>query len=397
MIPNVPAGGISRLEAAVPRGRSRQAAVVRSAPAAGSEAASGDAKGNGLRFSIFIPVWNGARWLEGAIDSVLAQTSGDWELVVGDNASTDATREIATRYADPRIRYQRWDEFADISENFNRTMLLGKGEWLQLLGVDDRLAPRCLERMADRIAAAAAAGRRLAMVVTTCRRVGPEGQPADREYYGHGRIATFRDGIYTGAEWLTAVTAPAAFPWNSGSVAISRTVIEQLGSLFRPETGVCADIELYIRAAAYGDVGYIDEPLLDFMVHGASDGVGRVRRNLERDAPFGPLGIAMAAGLAIHEVRRSVSPAERNAVRAAIARELLGRALLHRYHPGGRGRRGAIKDIARAARWSLRTAVEPRQIAKAGAAVLAPGPLLAWARGSLENERRRPRPADQRS
>lgn len=344
-----------------------------------------------MRFSVYIPVWNGARWLDDAIGSVLAQTHQDWELVIGDNASTDGTGGVAARHTDPRIRYHRWDEFVDISENFNRTLLRCRGEWLQILGVDDRLDARCLELMSDRIDKAAASDRPVAMVVTTCRRVDPEGRPADREYYRHGRIATFRNGVYSGPEWLTAVAAPAALPWNSGSVAISRAVIEQIGGLFRPETGVCADIELYLRVAAYGDVGYIDEPLLDFMVHGSSDGIGRVRRNLERDDRFGPLGIALAAGLAIHEVRREVSRAERDAVRGAIARELLGRALLHRYHPGGRGRRGAIKDVARAARWSIRTAVEPRQIAKACAAILAPGSLLRWGRTSLENERREPR------
>lgn len=341
-----------------------------------------------LRFSVYIPVWNGARWLDGAIESVLAQTHQDWELVIGDNASTDGTDKIAARHTDPRIRYHRWDEFVGISENFNRTLLMCTGQWLQVLGVDDRLDARCLELMADRIDKGVANDRPLVMVVTACRRVDPEGRPADREYYRHGRIATFRDGTYSGAEWLTAVAAPAALPWNSGSVSISRTVIEQIGGLFRPETGVCADIELYLRVAAYGDVGYIDKPLLDFMVHGSSDGIGRIRRNLERNERFGPLGIAMAAGLAIHEVRREVSRAEREAVRGAIARELLGRALLHRYHPGGRGRRGAMKDVARAAQWSVRTAVEPRQIAKACAAILSPGSLLQWGRTSLENERR---------
>jgi glycosyltransferase involved in cell wall biosynthesis len=341
-----------------------------------------------VRFSVYIPVWNGARWLDGAIESLLAQTYQDWELVIGDNASTDGTGEIATRRTDPRIRYHRWEDFSEISENYNRTLHLCQGDWLQLLGVDDRLDPLCLEHMADRIDKAAAAGRPLALVVTTCRRVDEEGRPADREYYRHGRIGTFRNGIYSGAEWLAAVAAPAALPWNSGSVAISHEVMDKIGSLFRPETGVCADIELYLRVAAYGDVGYIDEPLLDFMVHGSSDGVARVRRNLENGDPFGPLGIAFAAGLAIHEMRRDVTDAERRAVRGAIARELLGRALLHRYHPGGRGRRGAVRDVARAAGWSARTALQPRQIAKAAAAILAPGRVLQWGRASLENERR---------
>ena len=341
-----------------------------------------------MRFSVYIPVWNGARWLDGAIESLLGQTYQDWELVIGDNASTDGTDAVAARHRDPRIRYHRWLEFAEISENYNRTLLLAKGEWLQLLGVDDRLHPRCLERMAERIDRSVGRATPMAMVVTACRRVDQNGQPADREWYRHGRIATFHGGTYSGAEWLTAVAVPAALPWNAGSIAISRQVIERIGSIFRPETGVCADIELYLRAAAYGDVAYIDEPLLDFTVHGTSDGAGRVRRNLERDEPLGPMGIAMVAGLRVHEIRRDVTRAERRAVRDAVARELLGRALLHRYHPGGRGRRGALKDLARACRWSLRTTLRPHQLVKAGAAIVAPRRLLEWGRALLQNERR---------
>ena len=92
------------------------------------------------RFSIFIPVWNGAAWIGGAIESVLAQTYTEWELVIGDNASTDGVATVVGRYTDPRIRLHRWPTHTDLCENFNRTMLLCRSEWVQPLGVDDRLA-----------------------------------------------------------------------------------------------------------------------------------------------------------------------------------------------------------------------------------------------------------------
>jgi glycosyltransferase involved in cell wall biosynthesis len=56
------------------------------------------------RFSVFIPVWNDARWLPGAIESLLAQTHADWELIIGDNASTEDIEGIVAGYADDRIR-----------------------------------------------------------------------------------------------------------------------------------------------------------------------------------------------------------------------------------------------------------------------------------------------------
>jgi len=76
------------------------------------------------RFSIFIPVWNGAHWVSAAIESVLAQTYPNWELVIGDNASSDDLKAILSRYADPRIQLHQWPTHTDVCENFNRTMLL---------------------------------------------------------------------------------------------------------------------------------------------------------------------------------------------------------------------------------------------------------------------------------
>ena len=61
------------------------------------------------RVSIGLPVYNGAVWLSEAIDSLLAQTYGDFELIISDNGSTDDTQEICEQYAarDKRIRYER--------------------------------------------------------------------------------------------------------------------------------------------------------------------------------------------------------------------------------------------------------------------------------------------------
>ena len=59
------------------------------------------------RTTILIPTYNRARWLPGAIESVLAQTERDFTLVISDNASTDETPEVVARYDDPRITYVR--------------------------------------------------------------------------------------------------------------------------------------------------------------------------------------------------------------------------------------------------------------------------------------------------
>ena len=338
-------------------------------------------------FSVCIPIWNGAEWIEGAIESVLAQTYPEWELVIGDNASTDDLAHRLSKLADSRIRVRHWESHVDAPENFNRTMALGAGEWLVPLGADDRLRPRFLERVAERILEAGGEPP-LTLVIAACQRVDSTGRPADRMWYGHGRVARIPDGIYAGDDWFIETLQPAAIPWNFGSVALSASAISMAGAMFRPEVGVCADMELTLRLAAYGRVAYIAEPLMDFMVHSASDGVGRIRRNLAAHSQPPPMSAAYLAGLEVHEYRHGVLKAERRAVKAAVAREYLQRALLHRYHEGGRGRRAALADVRQAIVTDVRTVMRPWQLAKAAAAILAPRAGLGLAIQRLAERRR---------
>ena len=103
---------------------------------------------NSPRVSIGLPVYNGERYLTEAIESVLSQTSPDWELIICDNASTDATGEIARRYVaqDSRIRYHRNAENLGASRNFNLTFELSRGEYFSWLAADDLIAPGFVER-----------------------------------------------------------------------------------------------------------------------------------------------------------------------------------------------------------------------------------------------------------
>ena len=100
------------------------------------------------RVSIGLPVYNGSRFLSGAIASVLSQTHGDLELILSDNASTDATEEICRAFAasDPRVRYHRMDVNRGASANFNYTFELARGEYFRWHSDDDLLAPTYLGR-----------------------------------------------------------------------------------------------------------------------------------------------------------------------------------------------------------------------------------------------------------
>ena len=91
-----------------------------------------------------MPVYNGQSHLREAVASVLEQTQGNFELLVFDDASTDASWSILTGFSDPRIRLVRHDRNLGPEGNWNAALAAGSGRYLKLFHQDDLLAPECL-------------------------------------------------------------------------------------------------------------------------------------------------------------------------------------------------------------------------------------------------------------
>jgi glycosyltransferase involved in cell wall biosynthesis len=108
------------------------------------------------RISVGLPVYNGAVWLSEAIDSLLEQTYGNFELIISDNGSTDETRAICEQYAarDKRIRYERHETNRGLAWNWNRVFELSNSDYFKWAAYDDLYHPtfleRCLEILEDR-------------------------------------------------------------------------------------------------------------------------------------------------------------------------------------------------------------------------------------------------------
>lgn len=114
------------------------------------------------RVSIGLPVYNGASYLDRAIETLRSQSWTDWELVVSDNASTDATPQIVARWAerDPRIRLVRNETNIGAWNNFERVVELARGEYFMWAAHDDYWDSQflaalvgCLEREPDAVLA----------------------------------------------------------------------------------------------------------------------------------------------------------------------------------------------------------------------------------------------------
>lgn len=103
------------------------------------------------RVSIGLPVYNGANFIRRAVQSVLEQDYGDLELVIADNASTDATQSICLEVAarDKRVRYYRNEANLGAAGNYNRVFELARGDYFKWAAHDDEchssMVRKCVE------------------------------------------------------------------------------------------------------------------------------------------------------------------------------------------------------------------------------------------------------------
>lgn len=98
--------------------------------------------------SVGMPVYNGARYLREAIDCVLAQTFGDFELIISDNASTDGTEAICRDYAkrDTRIVYIRNEQNIGAAGNYNQLFHRSTAPYFRWFNSDDLSSPLLHEK-----------------------------------------------------------------------------------------------------------------------------------------------------------------------------------------------------------------------------------------------------------
>ena len=99
--------------------------------------------------SIVLPVYNGERFLRESIDSVLAQTYTNWELLIVDDCSTDNTAAIVHEYVqkDSRVQYYKNEKNLRLPRNLNRGFSLARGDYLTWTSDDNVFWPTALEKM----------------------------------------------------------------------------------------------------------------------------------------------------------------------------------------------------------------------------------------------------------
>lgn len=101
------------------------------------------------RISVLMSVYNGELYLRQAIDSILGQTFPDFEFLIINDGSTDATREIILSYRDPRIRLIENEVNIGLTKSLNKGLSLARGEFIARQDADDISHPTRFEKQVE--------------------------------------------------------------------------------------------------------------------------------------------------------------------------------------------------------------------------------------------------------
>lgn len=213
--------------------------------------------------SVIIPTYNSGRYLTDAVDSVLAQTYKDFEVLVIDDGSTDDTGTVMGRYRSP-VRYIS-QQNGGVSAARNRGIEESRGRYIAFLDADDVWYPQKLERQVAALEEH-----------TDCRACYSAFTVADSDLVPIGMSRDRRRG--PALEDLLTRGNSVGTP---SSVLCERSLFVIAGE-FDPSLSQCADWDMWIRFAANTNLLYLDEPLVAYRQH--PDSMSRSAPLLERDS-----------------------------------------------------------------------------------------------------------------
>jgi glycosyltransferase involved in cell wall biosynthesis len=204
------------------------------------------------RVTVLMSVYNGQRYVAEAVDSILAQTFADFELLIIDDASSDRTAEILASYDDPRIRVLRNETNLGLTKSLNRGLQEARGELIARHDADDRSHP---ERLAEQVAfldahpEAAVVGAQANHIDESGRKRGSSRHPLS--------AAASRFSMMFGSALV------------HGAAMFRRSIVRDLGGY--DESYITGqDADLWSRIIPLAEVRNLDRVLIDFRVHAES-------------------------------------------------------------------------------------------------------------------------------
>jgi glycosyltransferase involved in cell wall biosynthesis len=217
--------------------------------------------------SVIVPNYNHAKYLRKRVESILAQTYQDFELILLDDCSTDESREILREYAgDPRVRMEfNAENSGSTFKQWDKGLGMASGKYVWIAESDDHAEPQLLERLTkilDAHADVTFAYCRSWMVDENDARFGygdwycsrVENERWERDFLEDGRDE---------CRWLYVLSNPVP---NASAVVFRREAYQRVGGA-GGALRLCGDFKMWASLALLGKVGYVGEPLNSFRAH----------------------------------------------------------------------------------------------------------------------------------
>jgi glycosyltransferase involved in cell wall biosynthesis len=263
--------------------------------------------------SVVLPVRDGERFVREAVESVLAQTYADLELIVVDDGSADATPEILRGFRDDRLRVLR-QEPAGLVAALRRGVAEARAPLVARMDADDVSEPTRLERQVELLERRP----RVGMVAAWTAVIDEEGRELRRE-------------VLPPAHEDLARRLLLRNPFQHGSVVVRRDALEAAGG-YRDDYGANEDYDLWRRLARSWELACVPGVLYRYRVHGGAvtqtdperiERRERLRAELWRDydaRAYDVRGTVARARAADPQIRAGLEADQR-----ALAREALRR------------------------------------------------------------------------
>jgi glycosyltransferase involved in cell wall biosynthesis len=213
--------------------------------------------------SVIVPVFNGARYLPESLDSILAQTYPNLEVIVVDDASTDSTPEILASYGD-RIRVHRQESTRGIYGNANDGIALARGEFVGVFHADDVYLPEMVQREVDWLLQHPGAGAVYSCVVFVDR---------DGKEFGRQQLPPeVRGNRELGYVEVLNTLLSRKNVFLACPTALVRAAVHRDVGVYRDQQFKnTADVEMWLRIARRYGIGVLEDHLLRYRRgHGSS-------------------------------------------------------------------------------------------------------------------------------
>ncbi len=233
------------------------------------------------RVTVFIPVYNRELYVGEAIESILAQTFSDFEILLIDDGSTDHSVEKIRSFSDSRIRLICNEENLGIPKTRNRGVELARGQYMAMLDSDDRAYPARLEKQV----AFLEAHPEYAQVGSWCRMMDAQGHVLNKVK----RQPAFPDDIH--AQFLFRCAM------SNRSIMARTAILKEYR--YRNDFPRCQDYELHVRLAKQYKLGNIPECLVYGRIHpeqitGQTPGLGDAKKQEIISGQLHELGVTFS-------------------------------------------------------------------------------------------------------